>query len=346
MKKNKNHEPDFWNYARNFLHIYMPNVRNLSQRSIDTYKQSLNCYLDFLEKCRNIRRPEVSFDCFSRDSFKDYVTWMLEQKKFSSKTCNLRMTAIKSFLKYSLEEDITLVSVYHEACKIHDLKNEKKPILYLTHEEMSTLLKMPETDTLKGRRNRMLLILLYDSAARVQELVDITLKDLHIDDKSPFITLTGKGNKTRNVPLMEKTVRHLHSYLREFHADIRMNDGNRPLFYSNLDGKPHALSTDSISLILKKYADLSRKECPDMLEKIHCHLIRKTRAMDLYRQGIALPLVMQILGHESMATTSSFYAFATVDMLHDAMEKANPEISKEIPQWKNVKYLNILYSLD
>lgn len=167
MKKNKNHEPDFWNYARNFLHIYMPNVRNLSQRSIDTYKQSLNCYLDFLEKCRNIRRPEVSFDCFSRDSFKDYVTWMLEQKKFSSKTCNLRMTAIKSFLKYSSEEDITLVSVYHEACKIHGLKNEKKPILYLTHEEMSTLLKMPETDTLKGRRNRMLLILLYDSAARV-----------------------------------------------------------------------------------------------------------------------------------------------------------------------------------
>lgn len=346
MRKNKNHEPDFWYYARNFLHIYMPDVRHLSQKSIDTYKQSLNCYLEFLENSRGIPRQNVSFDCFCRENLKAYITWMLVEKNFSVKTCNLRMTAIKSFLKFSSEEDILLVSVYNESCRIHGLKNEKKPILYLTDKQISILLKMPETDTTKGRRNRMILILLYDSAVRVQELVDITLKDLHIDDKVPFITLIGKGSKIRNVPLMEKTVRHLRSYLREFHSGRYLDVGNRPLFYSYLDGRPHTLSTDSISLILKKYADQARKICLDMPEKVHCHLIRKTRAMDLYRQGIALPLVMQILGHESMATTSSFYAFATVDMLHDALEKANPEISSVIPLWKNKKYLNILYSLD
>ena len=88
----------------------------------------------------------------------------------------------------------------------------------MTNEAIETLLKTPKTDTVKGRRNRMLLIMLYDTAARAQEIVDLTLRDLHlVNVKSPFVTLTGKGNKSRDVPLMEKTVGHLNQYLKEFH---------------------------------------------------------------------------------------------------------------------------------
>jgi len=347
MGKNKRkNDPDFWSYARSFLHEYMPKVRNLSMKSVDTYKQSLNCYLGFLQtSCGNERR-DVSFESFSRDNLKKFITWMREEKKYSTKTCNLRLTSIKSFLKYCSEEDITLVAVYNYSCKIRGLKGEKKPILYLSKKAITTLLAMPRTDTIKERRNRMILILLYDSAARVQELADITLDDLHLNDKAPFITLTGKGNKTRNVPLMNKTVSHLKLYLDEFHPQNSHLSEERPLFYSFRDCVPHALSTDSISLILKKYADQARTICPEVPEDTHCHLIRKTRAMDLYQQGLALPFIMQILGHESLITTSSFYAFATVDMLHKAMDKANPGISDELPRWKNKKYMKVLYSLD
>jgi site-specific recombinase XerD len=133
-------------------------------------------------------------------------------------------------MEYCADEDITLVSVYNEVCSVRGMKEHKKSILYMTNEAIETLLKTPSTDTVKGRRNRMLLIMLYDTAARAQELVDITLRDLHIVNvKSPFVTLTGKGNKSRNVPLMEKTVAHIKNYLQEFHPHPS-TDGKDPLF--------------------------------------------------------------------------------------------------------------------
>lgn len=320
----------------------MPKVRNLSGRSVETYKQALNAYLNYLQSEHHTERPDITFENFSRKNLKAYITWMSEERGYSSKTVNIRITAIKSFLKYSSEEDITLVTFYNDIRCIKGMKDSKKPIIYLSRDAITALLGITGTSTAKERRNRMLLILMYDSAARVQELADLTLADLHVNEKHPFITLTGKGGKTRNVPLMNKTFKHLELYLSEFHTFT----GNQPLFYSMRDGMPHALSTDSISLILKKSADKARETCSEMLEDIHCHLIRKTRAMDLYQQGISLPIVMQILGHESMSTTSTFYAFATMEMIHDAMMKANPSAVGELPKWKNKKYMQALYSLD
>ena len=342
MKNNKKNDPGFWKMARSFLHDYMPKVRNLSDKSVKSYKQSLNAYLGFLQSELCIERSEVTFECFSRKNIKDYIAWMQLENGYSPKTVNLRITAIKSFLKFCAEEDFTLALFHTAVYSIKGIKESKKPILYLTRKAITTLLGIVGTSTAKERRNRMLLILMYDSAARVRELADLTIADLHITGPHPFITLTGKRNKVRNVPLMNKTVEHLKIYLSEFHKFL----GNQPLFYSIRDGKPHALSTDSISLILKKNADEARKRCIEIPVEMHCHLIRKTRAMDLYQQGIPLPIVMQILGHESMSTTSSFYAFATVEMMHEAMARANPSAIGELPKWKNKKYMQALYSLD
>lgn len=94
------------------------------------------------------------------------------------------------------------------------------------------------------------------------------------------------------------------------------------MFYSLSDGKSHRLSTDSISLVLKTVADTASETCSEVTDNVHCHLIRKTEAMDLYRNGVPLPFIMQFLGHESMSTTSGFYAFATLEMMGEAMKKA------------------------
>jgi site-specific recombinase XerD len=346
MKMSKR-DYDFWKYARSFLHEYMPKIRNMSPKSVGTYKQCLTGYIEFLKESRGIERQHVSLSDCGRDNLKLYIQWMRNEKQLSAKTCNLRITAIRSFLKYCSDEDISYVALYLESSGIHGMRCEKKPILYLSRNATKALLAMPKTDTPKERRNRMILILMYDSAARVQELSDLTLKDLHLPDTAPYITLLGKGNKTRNVPIMAKTMKHLMAYLSEFHPQgDTFPCADTPLFFSRRDGRPHSLSTDSISLILKKYADQARRICSEVPENVHCHLIRKTRAMDLYQSGIALPLIMQILGHESTATTSSFYAFATVDMLHEAIKKANPDMGKQVPEWKNDKFRKILFSLD
>ncbi len=306
----------------------------------------MSCYIHYLKMQWGVERQNISFDNFCRKQVKAYLVWMNEVQHLAAKTCNLRLTALKSFMEYSADEDITLVANYNEVCSVRGMKEYKKAILYMTHEAIAALLKAPGTDTKKGRRNRMVLILLYDTAARAQELVNITLRDLHIAQvKTPFITLIGKGNKSRNVPLMEKTVAHIQRYLREFHPHPNAT-GEAPLFYSIRDGRPHALSTDSLNLLLGQYADQARSICPEIPDHVHCHLIRKTRAMTLYQQGMPLTIIMNMLGHENLSTTSNFYAFTTTEMIHEAMKKTYPEAVDEAPIWKNEEFQKLMFNLD
>lgn len=319
----------------------MPVTRNLSDKSVEAYKQSLKVYLEFLKSEKLISNEQVSFDSFTRENIKDFISW-LTAKSCSAKTINLRLTVIRSFLKYCSEEDFELRGVYTDVCSIKKVKEEKRPIVYLQPEATSAILAAYDTATAKHRRNRMMLIMLYDTGARVQELADLNISSLHLKETNPFVTLIGKGRKSRNVPLLNKTVQHLQLYLREFHPNMEEN----PLFYSLLDGKPHRLSTDSISLVLKSAADKARKTCEVIPDRVHCHMIRKTKAMDLYKNGVPLPFIMQLLGHESMSTTSGFYAFATLEMMSDAMNKAVPTTDNEEKLWKKNDIKKLLYSLD
>ena len=341
MKYKRKKDKDFWQMARAYLHDFMPAVRNQSDKSVAAYKQSLNSYLNFLESEKGLREDQVTFDVFSRSNVKDFVEW-LREKKYAPKTINLKLTAIRSFLKYCADEDFELRGIYNDVCTVRKVKETKKPIEYLQPEATKAILASYDTRTAKHRRNRMILILLYDTGARVQELSDLSLSSLHLDVPHPYVTLIGKGRKTRNVPIMAKTFAHLRKYLDEFHPDLT----EAPLFYSRLDGKPHQLSTDSISLILKTAANTARVTCSEVPENVHCHLIRKTKAMDLYRNGVPLPFIMQLLGHESMSTTSGFYAFATLEMMTEAMNKAAPAFENDEKIWKKDAMKKLLYSLD
>lgn len=341
MKYKRKKEADFWQLARHYLHTYMPITRNLSDKSVEAYKQSLKTYLQFLEIEKLLVNENVGFEAFTRDNLKDFISW-LKNNSYAPKTINLKLTGIRSFLKYCSQEDFELRGIYTEVCSIKKVKEEKQPIVYLQPSATAAILSAYDTDTSKHRRNRMMLIMLYDTGARVQELADLNLSSLHLDFTNPFVTIIGKGRKSRNVPLLNKTVLHLKEYLKEFHP----NSVENPLFFSILDGIPHKLSTDSISLILKTAASKAKESYVNVPEHVHCHLMRKTKAMDLYRNGVPLPFIMQLLGHESMSTTSGFYAFATLEMMSDAMNKAVPAIDNEEKFWKKEEIKKLLYSLD
>jgi integrase/recombinase XerD len=221
------------------------------------------------------------------------------------------------------------------------MKATRRPVGHLSEAAVKALLAQPDPKTVKGMRNRMMLILLYDTGVRVQELVDLRVSDLQLQAKNPFIIVTGKGSKTRSVPLMDKTVSHLREYLKRFHAE---DGAARPLFYSERSGEPHKLSTDAVAVILKTYGNIARRTCAEVPERVHPHLFRHTRAMDLYRAGMPLSYVAEFLGHVSVNTTD-IYASADVGMLRKAVEKAGPESAEQSPVWKDEESLKKLCGL-
>lgn len=330
----------FWNSASEYLNNELPNIRKKSPNTIEAYRRSLNRYIDFLEKEKSVKRADICYQDFNKNNLKDYLLFMKDSQKLGEKTCNLRMTAVRALLAYAAEDTIDITAVYVNAKAVKGLTVPRKEIEYFEEGQLKALLAAPPGDVKTGRRNRMILILGYDAGLRVSELIKLTVSSLHLDAEVPYVSVLGKGSKYRNVPLMRKTIGHLNTYLKEFHPVIKMDT---PLFYTTTHGITHPLSDDTMQNLLKKYADESRGIIA-MPEKIHFHMLRKTRAMDLYQAGCPLAYIQQLLGHENISTTSGFYAFATLKTLADAMEKANPSGPEE-KIWKDESVLKQLYRL-
>lgn len=331
----------FWTLASRYLNHHLKSIRQLSSHTIESYRSSLNQYIFYLEKKESINRKNITFNNFDKKTLIKYQEWMVKEKKLSPKTCNLRMTSIRSFLEYAAQEEVWITPLYNDARNIVNVKVTNHPIEYFEADELTALLNAPEIHKRSERRNQMIFILMYDTAARVSEIRHIRLSDLHLNAKIPYITLLGKGRKYRNVPLMEKTIDHLKNYLKEFH-DININR-DQPLFYSKIHNRLYELSSDTLEKAIKKYADICRSKGQSMPENVHCHMIRKTRAMNLYHEGVPLTHIQQLLGHENISTTSGFYAFATLEALANAMGKIKSD--EGVKDWHDEDVLNKLYKL-
>lgn len=224
-------DPNFFAFARDYLHTYLPKVQQSSPKTTQAYRISLECFLDYLTGHEHIERQQVSFDHFDRQYLKDWLAWMGGERGYAPATIALRLSSVKAFLAYSSGEDITLVTLAQAAKTLRVRTTPKKPIEYLTEPQTRAVLTAFDGATTKSRRNRMLLILLYDTAARVGELTDLRLQDLTLSEPG-HVRLTGKRNKTRTVPLTAKAIEHLRVYLAEFHPNAATLPATRPVFYS------------------------------------------------------------------------------------------------------------------
>ena len=180
---------------------------------------------------------------------------MTDQRHYTPKTVTLRLSAIKAFLAYASHEDITLVALSQAAKALKAPAGPRRPIEYLTEAETRAILAAFTGQTAKSRRNRMLLILLYDTAARVGEITGLTLQDLSLTEPG-HVTLTGKGNKTRVVPLTDKTIDHLHVYLAEFHPNIAETPRDQAAVLQPPPRATTELSADTVAAVLKQAAGL------------------------------------------------------------------------------------------
>ena len=318
----------FWDTAHRFLDVHLKNIRKLSDNTIAAYRDSLNLFISFAETELSVGRVKMNFEVFTKANLARFQQHMLIDQKQAPRTSNLRLTAIRSLLEYASQEHTDLMHLYIEACSIANTVVANQPLEYFEPEQLKALLFLPPNASKIHRRNNVILIFMYDTAARVSEVRTLCIENLHLNAKHPYVEVLGKGRKHRNIPLMERTVGHLKKYILEYHGSSP--DPKRPLFYTNIKGTIDMISADTFERMIKQYAKLATERGVEMPKNVHCHMLRKTRAMDLYNAGMPLTHVQQLLGHESIDTTSGFYAFATLDNLVKSLNKVDPDNGKKV----------------
>lgn len=249
------------------------------------------------------------------------LTWLEKARGCSVSTRNQRLMALRSFLDFAGQIDCTQTSLYLSACNIPSKEAHGRIVEFLTEPALTALLQQPNPSRQKDQRNLVFMILMYDTAARCSELLDMKVCDLRLDAKHPIAYLHGKGRKTRTVPLLNRTVQHCKQYLNKFHPN-KDDYSEAPLFYTMIHGRQQKMSPDTVAAFFAKYGSMAKAVCQEVPEHIHPHMMRHTRAMHLYQSGMPMVLLSQYLGHAQVETTM-IYAYADTEMKRAAIQKAD-----------------------
>jgi site-specific recombinase XerD len=255
----------------------------------------------------------------------------LAAKQNKPGTRNQRLAVLKSYLSFAADKDITLQSVALSVGRIPQFRQGKPERVVIPDEAMAAILRQPP-DTRMGFRDRAIMVMLFDSGARLAEILGLRITDVASDGDNPYVRINGKGGKQRIVPVSVKAVAHLKKYMVAYHGHGQPSTDL--LFYTVIKGIAGPMSEGNVERFVKEYARDARRSCSSVPENVHPHMFRRTRATQLYRNGVDLPLVSRLLGHARLETTQ-IYASPSLKMLRDAITSVETaEQRAERPIWK------------
>lgn len=324
---------DFPYYLTSFLGKYLPGQKNVSPNTIESYATTFKLFLVFCENEKKIKAERLKLNLIIHELVIEFLDWIEKSRHCSISTRNQRLVALHSFFRYVQKESPENLYEIQKILRIPNKKGPKTLVPFLTGEEMKILLSQPDTTTKEGRRDLVLLVVLYDSAARVQELIDLKIKDVRLSNPA-VIKLHGKGNKTRQVPIMEKARKLLEDYLKHQKINDAISKGDQPLFVNQNRQK---LSRWGVSYIINKYVGLAKKDSKFTVSfPVTPHVFRHSKSMHLLQSGVNLIYIRDILGHCDCSTTE-IYARADTEMKRKAIEAAYSDVlpSKDLPKWKD-----------
>ena len=334
---------DFPKYLSSFLSEYLPCQKNASTKTIESYRDTFKLFLMFSENERGLKPERLRIPSINSELVTSYLEWLEKERNCSVSTRNQRLAAIHSFFRYVQKEYPENLHEIQRILSIPNKKGKKTMISYLTGQEMQILLSQPDCRTVSGFRDAVLLSVLYDTAARVQEITEIQLKDIRLDNPA-VMTLHGKGDKTRQVPIMNKTKELLKKYLnrKEYHAGI--SKGNNYLFVNQ---KKQQFSRWGINYILDKYVEMAKKDIRFQVSfPVTPHVIRHAKAMHLLQSSVNLIYIRDFLGHVD-CTTTEIYARSDTETKRKAIENAYKDVLPDVfPDWEKdgelMEWLNSL----
>ena len=325
---------DFTKALTSYFSTYLPETCGVSPNTCNSYRDAFKLLLLYFQEEKGVPANSIELRMLNRNLASDFLDWLEAQRKVSVTTRNQRLAAMKAFAHYVQYRNPEYLENCTDIIAMRPKKHEKPVIPFLTEEELKALLTQPDPSTRHGLRDLTLLSLLYDSGARVQEITDLKLKDIRLTNPA-MATLTGKGRKARQVPLMKETCKLLDAYIRNF--NLNSEPLTSPLFFNQ---KGQALSRYGITYILKKY--VSQAELDSDTRKISPHVLRHTKAMHLLRAGVNMIYICDFLGHVDISTTE-VYARIDAEMKRKVFEEKVPnftpnttmpwEEDKDLLQW-------------
>lgn len=309
-------------YIPKFFDMELRKNANVSENTIISYKYAFVSLLQFINDKYKKEISTLELKDLNKETIEKYLEYLEKEKNNSISTVNQRLAAIKSFFNYLTIEDIEYISLCNEIHSIKIKKTKHDTIKYLSKEGIKEILALPKTSTKNGVRDLAILTLLYDSGARVQELVNIKTKDIDFNKKTVY--LFGKGRKARIVPLISQTIKILEKYIKIYNIPA---DSNNLLFYNS---QKDPLTRMGITYIIKKYVTIARNKNPlEFQINVTPHTFRHSKAMHLLESGVNLIYIRDFLGHESV-TTTEIYARVNPENKRKAIEKHSEELSKMV----------------
>ena len=312
-------DPALFSLFHDYFAVHLSARIDSSEHTIKSYRDSMNSLLDFVKKNKGVELYEITFDMIDSELFADYLD-SVEEAGCGVSTRNHRRSGIRSFYKYAAKMKPMAIKHYNEISKVPVKKVKKKRIVsYMSEAAVKAILAQPDTTTEQGMRDQFFMVLLYSIGARINEMMRIEIKDVHMKT-TPTITIQGKGNKVREVPLLEPAVQHYLAYKKIFHPGV-CDYSERPLFYTEQKGTIKKMHPDTARKFIYAYGVDAKVKCKEVPDNVHPHLWRHTCAMHLYRRGMDLTLISQWLGHSKLETTL-IYAYADTEQKRKAIEKA------------------------
>lgn len=290
----KKESRDLIDQINNWLKVYLPQTRCYSSNTIQSYETAIYLFIEFLESEKHIKINEFNGACFKRDVLEEWLTWLGSEMNNQKRTQDNRLHIIRSMLKYLKSKNYSMTIIYLDACEIRGVSHGRgKSVEGISKGAMKALFANIDCTTRIGKRDYALFALMYDTGCRIGEELDIKVKDLYLENSSPYLIVNGKGNKKRPLILSEKTVEIIRRYIRTFLGETPNPEAY--LFYSSHGGILKRITEDAVNNRLYIISERANEKCAEVPVHMHCHQIRHSSTSHWLQDGINIAQISRYL---------------------------------------------------
>lgn len=293
----------FLTLLESWFRTYLPTAKGLSPATIRSYKTAFRVLFEFMYIEKNINAGDVQFGDLTADILSEFLDWLENERNCSVSTRNHRLSVLNAFSEYAQNRDFEAASVFRANLqKIPHKKGVPSKRSFFTREEIKLLLALPNTRNTVGKRDRALLVFMYASGARAQEVCDLTVGDISFNPNKANVKLLGKGRKVRVISIPADAADILRSYIEYRKIQEKFSSH---IFSSQTHEK---MTVSCIEEIFFKYIEKAKSEYPGHFrEKSYTpHSMRHTTATHMLEAGVPLIVVKNFLGHASIQTTQIY----------------------------------------